>query len=78
MKDTTLQRVAEHTGASKASLLIDGLWMRCGLQIGGLNRDDAMAQIETVLERGFPNDPERLAAREKMRSIAQAFIARKA
>ena len=69
--DLDKARITAHT----ISLLIDGLWMRCGLQIGGLNRDEAMVQIETVIRQDFPDNKDRLAAREKMRTIANAFAA---
>lgn len=63
------------TSAHTVSLLIDGLWLRCGLQIGGLNREEAMAQIESVVEQHFSEDTIRLAARERMSTVATAFTA---
>ncbi|MES0864511.1 transcriptional regulator BetI [Ruegeria sp. SCPT10] len=77
LKETGADPAKANVSAHTVSLLIDGLWMRCGLQIGGLNRDEAMTQIETVIEQSFPNDIDRLAAREKMCTIAQAFVANK-
>lgn len=59
--------------ANTVSLLIDGLWMRCGLQIGGLDRDDAIAQIEAVVTERFGDSAERNAARQKMRMLAAAM-----
>ena len=61
--------------AHTISLMIDGLWMRCGLQIGGLNSDEAKMQIETVVSQFFGNSPERTAARDKMESLAAAVSA---
>jgi hypothetical protein len=59
--------------ANTVSLLIDGLWLRCGLQIGGLDRDDAIAQIEAVVTERFGDNAERNAARQKMRMLAAAM-----
>ena len=61
--------------ANTISLLIDGLWMRCGLQIGGLDRDEATAHLEAVSEKLFGPAAERLAARARMRSLVAAYTA---
>lgn len=74
-KQTGIGDVAAEKVSHTVSLLIDGLWMRCGLQIGGLNREDAMAQIESVISRTFSNDAERQAAQSKMSALAGAFTA---
>ena len=64
-------------GANTISLLIDGLWMRCGLQIGGLNRDDATAHIEAVNEKLFGPIGARQEARARVRSLVAAYTANK-
>ncbi len=64
--------------AHTVSLLIDGLWLRCGLQIGGLNREEAIGQIEGVLALQFPDDTGRQSAKTKMRTMATAFSAGRA
>ena len=64
--------------ANTISLLIDGLWMRCGLQIGGLDRKDALAHIEMVITQHFGDDPVRAAAKEKMSMLAAALTAKNA
>lgn len=80
--DSNLRSALVETGASAdeakdaantVSLLIDGLWLRCGLQIGGLDREDAIAQIETVVTERFGESAERKAARDKMRMLASAM-----
>ncbi|WP_299665865.1 transcriptional regulator BetI [uncultured Ruegeria sp.] len=77
LKETGADAAKAHVSAHTVSLLIDGLWMRCGLQIGGLNRDEAKTQVETVIDQSFPNDIDRLLAKKKMGTIAQAFVASK-
>ena len=64
--------------ANTISLLIDGLWMRCGLQIGGLDRDEAIAHIEMVMTQRFGDDPVRAAAKQKMSMLAAALTAKRA
>jgi len=54
--------------------LIDGLWLRCGLQPGGLARETADAQIEFSLNAAFGSDPNRKAARERMKAAAQMLV----
>lgn len=85
--NTNLYSALKGTGASEAnartmahtvSLLIDGLWLRCGLQIGGLNREEAIDQIEGVVALRFPDDAERKSAMDKMRTVATAFSAGRA
>jgi TetR/AcrR family transcriptional regulator, transcriptional repressor of bet genes len=71
--DTGASADAAKDGANIVSLLIDGLWLRCGLQIGGLAREDAIAQIETVITERFGQSDQRRAARDKMRMLAQAM-----
>ncbi len=77
LKETGADVAKAQVSAHTVSLLIDGLWMRCGLQIGGLNRDEAMNQIETVIEQSFSDDENRRAAKEKMSTIAAAVTAKK-
>jgi len=48
------------------SLLIDGIWLRCGLRIGGLDRYQAVAEIEAMIAARCTAGPERLAARARM------------
>ncbi|AGI72645.1 transcriptional regulator [Octadecabacter arcticus 238] len=73
---TGIDRVAADSGAETISLLIDGLWLRCGLRIGGLNRQEATAQIERVVESLFGDSAERKAAKTKMAELAAALTSR--
>lgn len=61
---------------SLVSLLIDGIWIRCGLQIGGLERAEAVALIEIVIHDRYGDDPVRLAARDKMALLGRTLTAR--
>jgi TetR/AcrR family transcriptional repressor of bet genes len=54
--------------------LIDGLWLRCGLQPGGLAREAAEAQIEFSLKAAFGDKPERLAARDRMKAAVAILV----
>ena len=64
---------AAKDAANTVSLLIDGLWLRCGLQIGGLDREDAIDQIEAVVTERFGESADRKAARDKMRMLGAAM-----
>lgn len=61
---------------SLVSLLIDGIWIRCGLQIGGLERAEAVALVEIVIHDRYGDDPVRLAARDKMALLGRTLTAR--
>jgi TetR/AcrR family transcriptional repressor of bet genes len=61
---------------SLVSLLIDGIWIRCGLQIGGLGRAEAISRIEIVVQDRYGDDPVRLAARDKMALLGRTLTAR--
>lgn len=50
--------------------LIDGLWLRCALQPGGMTRGEAEAQIEFSLNAAFGADSDRIAARDRMKEAA--------
>ncbi|MDE9449962.1 TetR family transcriptional regulator C-terminal domain-containing protein [Aliiroseovarius sp. Z3] len=56
LKDTGASETEAKSVAHTVSLLIDRLWLRCGLQIGGLNREEAIVQIEGVVGLHFPDD----------------------
>tara|TARA_R100001129_G_scaffold158195_3_gene121732 strand:- start:3952 stop:4683 length:732 start_codon:yes stop_codon:yes gene_type:complete len=80
--DSNLRSALADTGASAdeakdtaniVSLLIDGLWLRCGLQIGGLDREDAIDQIDAVVTERFGTSSDRKAARDKMRMLGAAM-----
>ncbi|WP_127115659.1 transcriptional regulator BetI [Shimia sediminis] len=73
LKDTGMTEAEAEHGANAVSLLIDGIWLRCGLQIGGLNREDAAAHIEAVVNKLFGDLAERQAAKAKMSALAQAL-----
>ncbi|MTI08739.1 transcriptional regulator BetI [Curvivirga aplysinae] len=45
---------------------IDGLWLRCGLQLGGIDRETALAEIEFLLTAILPQSSDQLLARDKM------------
>ncbi len=51
------------------STMIDGLWLRCGLQLGGIDRATAMAQMELLMESLFPNCSERLEAKKRINEV---------
>lgn len=75
LKDTGASQEEAQVCAHTVSLMIDGLWMRCGLQIGGLNREEAMDQIEAVADQRFGRDADRSAAKAKMETVAKTFAA---
>ncbi len=62
--------------ALTVSLMIDGLWLRCGLRIGGLERDEAKRHIEEIIEERHGSSIERSEARDKMSYLAKALSAR--
>lgn len=59
---------AEET-ALAISTMIDGLWLRCGLQLGGIDRATAMDQMELLMGALFPDCPERLEAKARVSDI---------
>ena len=73
LKETGMTPAEAERGANVVSLLIDGIWMRCGLQIGGLNREDAFAHIEGVLNNLFGDLTERQSAKTKMSALANVL-----
>lgn len=56
------------------STTIDGLWLRCGLQLGGIDRATAMAQMELLMGALFPDCPERLEARRRISEIQSILV----
>lgn len=50
---------------------IDGIWLRCGLSLGGVSQDEARAQLEAVLDARLPDSEERRAASERMAEVAR-------
>ncbi|NRP13212.1 MULTISPECIES: transcriptional regulator BetI [Aliiroseovarius] len=60
--------------ALSISAMIDGLWLRCGLQQGGIDRETALAQMEVLMASLFPDCPERLEAKRRISEI-QAILA---
>ncbi|OBY25004.1 transcriptional regulator BetI [Leisingera sp. JC1] len=68
-----LEQLAERERAEEVALaisvMIDGLWLRCGLHEGGIGRDTALQQMELLMESLFPNSPERLAAKARIDEI---------
>lgn len=73
LKETRMTEADAEHGANAVSLLIDGIWLRCGLQIGGLNREEAAAHIEAAVNKLFGDLAERQAAKAKMSALAQAL-----
>ncbi len=63
------EQKAEET-AQTLELLIDGLWMRCGLQIGGLTRKEALDQVEVVIHQALGDSHDRRRARQRMHTLA--------
>ena len=63
-------------------LLIDGLWVRSGLQAEAMSSQAAIAEMEYALLKHLPNDTESIAkhtaARQKMESIAGILLTSKA
>ncbi len=55
--------------AFSLSVLIDGLWVRCGTTPDGISRDMAIGQISHYLEAAFPGDAERIAAKARIAEI---------
>ncbi|MDJ0930584.1 TetR family transcriptional regulator C-terminal domain-containing protein [Breoghania sp.] len=53
---------------------IDGIWLRCGLSLGGVTQQEARAQLEVVLDARLPDDEERRAARARMLKVARILI----
>lgn len=68
-----LEQLAERERAEEVALaisvMIDGLWLRCGLREGGIGRETALQQMELLMESLFPNNPERLAAKARIDEI---------
>jgi len=67
------EQLAERERAEEVALaisvMIDGLWLRCGLHEGGIGRDTALQQMELLMESLFPNSPARLAAKARIDEI---------
>ncbi|WP_406647688.1 transcriptional regulator BetI [Aliisedimentitalea scapharcae] len=51
------------------SVMIDGLWMRCGLHDGGIDRETALAQMDALIGARFPDCPDRLTAKARISEI---------
>ncbi|KIC38255.1 transcriptional regulator BetI [Leisingera sp. ANG-M7] len=68
-----LEQLAERERAEEVALaisvMIDGLWLRCGLHEGGIGRDTALQQMELLMESLFPSSPARLAAKARIDEI---------
>lgn len=68
-----LEQLADRERAEEVALaisvMIDGLWLRCGLHEGGIGRETALQQMELLMESLFPNSPERLAAKARIDEI---------
>lgn len=56
------------------STMIDGLWLRCGLQLGGIDRATAMTQMELLMGALFPNCPERLDAKKRISEVQSILV----
>ncbi|MCA0920348.1 transcriptional regulator BetI [Pseudooceanicola nanhaiensis] len=67
---------AAERGANMVSLLIDGIWLRLGMQVGGLSREEALDHLESHLAQRYGTTPERLAARARMAEVAATLAAK--
>jgi len=71
------EKTARHLG-----LLIDGIWVRGGLQSQALSSESAMAEMEYAILKLLPNDEESVIqhrlAREKIENIAAIVLSSKA
>ncbi|MBT9386344.1 transcriptional regulator BetI [Pseudooceanicola sp. CBS1P-1] len=52
--------------------VIDGVWTRCGLSLGGMTAAEARRQFELLLDARFADSPERHAARRLMSEACRA------
>ena len=72
-----LKQITDHDRAEEVALaissMIDGLWLRCGLQLGGIDRETALGQMELLMESLFPNCAERASAKKRISDI-QAIL----
>ena len=72
-----LEQLADRERAEEVALaisvMIDGLWLRCGLHEGGIGRETALQQMELLMESQFPDCPDRLAAKARIDEI-QAIL----
>lgn len=55
--------------------LFDGIWLRCSLHPQGVARQDALEQIDFILEIVFPNDRERISAQRNLGKISEILFA---
>ncbi|WP_138465812.1 transcriptional regulator BetI [Poseidonocella sp. HB161398] len=55
--------------------VIDGVWLRCSLSLGGMSAPEARAQFELLLDARFPDSPERQAARAAMAEACRVLMA---
>lgn len=62
--------IAEQASLS-ISVLIDGLWIRCGLQNDGISRETALSLIDAHLNALFPEDEGRESARQRLEDICE-------
>ncbi|WP_226629567.1 transcriptional regulator BetI [Alloyangia pacifica] len=54
--------------------VIDGVWTRCGLSLGGITATDARAQFELLLDARFGDTPERRAAQSTMAEACRILM----
>ncbi|WP_170328243.1 transcriptional regulator BetI [Ruegeria arenilitoris] len=68
-----LDRVTDRETACQTafslSVMIDGLWVRCGTTPAGISRDTSIEHISHYLESVFPGDAERTAAKVRIAEI---------
>ncbi|WP_172331010.1 transcriptional regulator BetI [Mangrovicoccus sp. HB161399] len=57
--------------------VIDGVWLRCSLSLGGMTAAEAKAQFELLLDARFPESPERADARDAMAGACRVLMASK-
>lgn len=75
--ETDTERTAHHL-----SLLIDGIWVRAGLQADPLSSDIAISDMEYAILKLLPNDKKSVSthhdARQKIENVARILLGSKA
>ncbi len=59
------------SSALQIAVAIDGLWLRLGLQLGGITRSAALSHMETLMGALFPGDEGRVAAWKRIADIQE-------
>ncbi len=67
-------RKSAEAAALSLGLIIQGLWLRCGTEPGGIDRQEALDQIEYLLKALFPGDEARDISRAHMANIQEILL----